>query len=265
MRNGNGVSMKLMSIYKLLLESDKNTFIDKFKSDPELYDKVMASLKDAVKLTKDRATDAGDDIDEFGKWYVVKHFIERFIQDGAAGMSRADINELMREFSAGMNIGEYRRGAKIGESSSLRGKFEAIGDFTLFRSVTMENYEDIQRRGYITTDCRGCIVPDEEGINLSDSPTTAFGYIPPGQPGVVLAIDPTGLELFMIGADHYIRTAVGIHKDYIIKVSDPVMRYASGRFGAYDSDRVNDLYTAYVKHKDDPYYEYFTNAIESNL
>ena len=116
----------------------------------------------------------------------------------------------------------WKKGKKIADSDALGDKFEVeLTGGVLFRGVTKEDWERIQNQGYIDTDGRGVISPEEE-INLSTSVVTAETYIPHGKQGVVLAIDPTGLDLFMIGADDYLRASGRIPIDNVVKVSGPI-------------------------------------------
>jgi hypothetical protein len=116
----------------------------------------------------------------------------------------------------------WKKGKKIADSDALGDKFEAeLTGGVLFRGVTKEDWERIQNQGYIDTDGRGVISPEEE-INLSTSVVTAETYIPHGKQGVVLAIDPNGLDLFMIGADDYLRASGRIPIDNVVKVSGPI-------------------------------------------
>jgi len=116
----------------------------------------------------------------------------------------------------------WKKGKKIADSDALGDKFEAeLTGGVLFRGVTKEDWERIQNQGYIDTDGRGVISPEEE-INLATSVVTAETYIPHGKQGVVLAIDPAGLDLFMIGADDYLRASGRIPIDNVVKVSGPI-------------------------------------------
>ena len=116
----------------------------------------------------------------------------------------------------------WKKGRKIADSDTLGDKFEVeLTGGVLFRGVTKEDWERIQNQGYIDTDGRGVISPEEE-INLATSVVTAETYIPHGKQGVVLAIDPAGLDLFMIGADDYLRASGRIPIDNVVKVSGPI-------------------------------------------
>ena len=116
----------------------------------------------------------------------------------------------------------WKKGKKIADSDALGDKFEAeLTGGVLFRGVTKEDWERIQNQGYIDTDGRG-VISQEEEINLATSVVTAETYIPHGKQGVVLAIDPAGLDLFMIGADDYLRASGRIPIDNVVKVSGPI-------------------------------------------
>ena len=81
--------------------------------------------------------------------------------------------------------------------------FKASGDKTLFRGVSVEDWNRIKSQGYIDSDMRGAII-STEGINLAQTPSTAQYYLPHNDKGVILAINPQGLDLYML-SDEYIR------------------------------------------------------------
>jgi len=111
----------------------------------------------------------------------------------------------------------------IGYTKELGPKYRVdITGGVLYRGVTLEDWHRILDQGYLDTDGRGAIVPEDEQINLSPYPETAAEYIPSGHIGVVLAIDVDGLDLFMIDPDDYIRAAGRIPLKNIVSVSKPI-------------------------------------------
>lgn len=78
-------------------------------------------------------------------------------------------------------------------------------DGPLYRGVTLEDYERIKEQGFIDTDMRGAI-SEHEGMNFATNRDTALEYIPRGEQGVVLAIDPSDQQFWGIDHDDYPRS-----------------------------------------------------------
>ena len=118
---------------------------------------------------------------------------------------------------------------KVGDTKSIGPKYRVdITGGVLYRGVTLEDWERILDQGYIDTDGRGAISPEDEEINLTPHVETAAEYIPHGKRGVILAIDVNGLDLFMIGADDYIRASGKIPLSNVVKVSGVVGKDIEG-------------------------------------
>lgn len=116
--------------------------------------------------------------------------------------------------------GDWRKGEVIkAQHPTFGATYKPVGSGALFRSVTVDNWKDIQAKGVMTTDGRSCISPGCEGLNFGSDPETAAGYIPLGGQGVVLAIKPDGLNLFMSKTDDYIRTTDSVPVSSVIAVS----------------------------------------------
>ncbi len=116
--------------------------------------------------------------------------------------------------------GDWRKGEVIkAQHPTFGATYKPVGSGALFRSVTVDNWKDIQAKGVMTTDGRSCISPGCEGLNFGSDPETAAGYIPLGGQGVVLAIKPDGLNLFMSKTDDYIRTTDPVPVSSVIAVS----------------------------------------------
>lgn len=269
--------MKLVDIYRRVLSESVNlgTFVTKFKEHPSLMEELMSEvqkLRDQVESdTRELATlfttaTNPEDDKKYGDLYDVgrkyMRFLDNILEMKAHSIDRTEFDEILKKFTAGMNIGRYDYGEQIGTSSKLGKIYTAVGDATLFRSVTLEDLKRIRSRGYIDTDCRGCIVPDEEGINLATDPSTSFYYIPNGKAGVVLAIDPTGLDLFLISADSYIRTKDRIPLGNVIRQSIPIEAGKVGGYYYYHPDEAARLGKTYLKFKDDPTKKSFIDLID---
>jgi hypothetical protein len=120
--------------------------------------------------------------------------------------------------------GSTKRGAKVRDDESVSGVYESTGSGTLFRGITVADYERIMDQGFMDTDGRSAISPDYEGINLTPSTATAFAYFPVGEESVIVAINTDGLPLYQVGADDYPRSFDPIPADRIIAVSEPVVK-----------------------------------------
>lgn len=119
--------------------------------------------------------------------------------------------------------GTYTKGKKISEDDDLGGVYEIEGDGYLFRGVSIEDYQRIMDQGYIDTDNRG-VISDKEGINLATNARTGFNYLPKGVEGVVLAIKiDDKSNLFMVGADDYVRSSANIPVSSIEYVTTPTI------------------------------------------
>jgi hypothetical protein len=146
----------------------------------------------------------------------------RFLEDVEKGRVRIDEEQrekVVDELSA--LSGDVRKGELIREDEDLSGIYEVEVDGMLFRGVSLEDFRRIQESGFINTDLRG-VISEREGINLAQSPATAFYYLPLNGPGVVMAIDVSDKSgLFAIGADNYVRSSKPIPTSDIKFVTNP--------------------------------------------
>ena len=114
-----------------------------------------------------------------------------------------------------------KRGKKIKEDKDLGGIFEVDASGYLFRGVSRADFNRVRRTGIIDTDLRGAI-SEKEGINLAPNASTAFNYLPEGVEGVVMAIKvDKDMDLFMIGADDYVRSARSIPYQNVKVITSP--------------------------------------------
>lgn len=117
--------------------------------------------------------------------------------------------------------GTVKKGKKIKEDKDLGGIFEVDADGYLFRGVSKADFYRILSTRFIDTDLRGTI-SEKEGINLAPNASTAFNYLPEGVEGVVMAIKvDKDMDLFMIGADDYVRSAKPIPYQNVKVVTTP--------------------------------------------
>lgn len=75
----------------------------------------------------------------------------------------------------------------------------------VFRGFSRDDWERIEKQGYIDSDERGAVMKGE-GSNFASDPITAYYYLPKDQPGIVVAVKPDKYEFFVIKADSYFRT-----------------------------------------------------------
>ncbi len=165
--------------------------------------------------------------------------VESFIDNGYFTMDRVEHNSLMDYFLSGLDYSNnhtYKKGEEVGvlPKSSLI-IYKAIGDRTLFRGVSLLDWERIQKAGLIDSDMRSAIL-DTEGINLGQIPMTASYYLPHGTDGVILAISPKNLDLYML-RDEYIRVFEPIPLKNVIKVSDVFSKDSYGSIKTKDNNK----------------------------
>lgn len=114
--------------------------------------------------------------------------------------NRSEVRETLPE------EGSYQKGSEvIGQTPDGMNMLSYDIDGPLYRGVSLEDYERIKEQGFIDTDMRGAI-SEHEGMNFATNRDTALEYIPKGEQGVVLAIDPKDANFWGIEADDYPRT-----------------------------------------------------------
>jgi hypothetical protein len=213
-------------IHKSLYEeSSKNNFkrqIDCIKSKLEIeLNKYGDENRD------DRWVDIGQELRK----------IRGYIEDGYFSFNTVELEKYLNKFLVGLNHSDkytYKKGEvskTIGNSLEV---YKAIGDKTLFRCVSVNDYNRIKSQGYIDSDMRGAILSDE-GINLGQTASTALYYLPHNMEGVLLAINPKGLDLYML-RDEYIRVFEPIPIKNIIKVSKPFLTNKHGSILSLDTE-----------------------------
>lgn len=163
--------------------------------------------------------------------YYFKHGY--FVADGE------EIKDRMNEFLRGLDYSDwysYERGESVGTlpNSSLV-VYRAIGDKTLFRGVSLLDWHRIKKQGFIDSDMRGAIF-ETEGINLGQIPRTARYYLPHNDKGVILAISPKNLDLYVL-RDEYIRVFEPIPIKNVIKVSEVFIKDEIGSIISTDIEK----------------------------
>lgn len=155
--------------------------------------------------------------------------------------------EIMSDFLKGLNYSDkhtYEKGEVVGNlkitdahwnPDTVIPIYRAIGDKTLFRSVSLDDWNRVKRQGFLDSDMRRAIL-SSEGINLAQTVSTAHYYLPHGKEGVILAISPKGLDLYML-KDEYIRVFEPIPIKNIIKVSDVFCSDEHGGFLTKNTER----------------------------
>jgi hypothetical protein len=111
----------------------------------------------------------------------------------------------------------------------------------VFRGVSVDDYNRIMQSGAIDSDMRGAISPNE-GINFTPDIRTARNYLPQGQPGVIMAVDTSGLPMHMIQADSYLRSFSPIPSDRIRATSLPINTDAEWSWPMLPKGSVSSLF-----------------------
>jgi hypothetical protein len=196
-----------------------------------IYDIITQEIEKILPYIEDDAI--GD------KWFElrgIKNKIEVYLRDGF--FSGSDKTQ-MSIFVYGLNYSDrdtYSTGKYVGmlpDSDDIK-VYTAIGDKVLFRGVSVEDWERIQHNGFIDSDMRGAI-SSSEGINLAQTPSTAENYLPHNDTGVILAITPKGLDLYIL-SDGYIRVFEPIPIENIIKVSSTIRKNKQGTILTNNTD-----------------------------
>lgn len=77
---------------------------------------------------------------------------------------------------------------------------------SVYRGMSMDEYNQAKQRGYIQSDKRG-VISQDEGTNAAVDPNSAISYLPPGQHGMVVKIKAKPEHDWrMIRADGYVRS-----------------------------------------------------------
>lgn len=177
--------------------------------------------------------------------------IKNYFRDGYF-ISNGEEDEIkFKKFLSGLDFSDshtYKRGEKVGKLPiSNRGGinsdmsiYKAIGTKILFRGVSLNDWKRIKRQGFIDSDMRDAIV-ETEGINLGQRPSTGRYYLPANDKGVILAISPKNLDLYMLD-DEYIRVFKPIPLKNIIKVSDIYIKNNEGISLSINTEKhINDI------------------------
>ena len=183
------------------------------------------------------------------RWCDIRQELRRidgYFQDGYFLANRDDESSQMNIFLKNLNYSDnhtYKKGEQVGilpNSNSKIPIYRAIGDKTLFRGVSLKDWKRIENQGYIDSDMRGAIV-ESEGINLGQTPKTALYYLPHNDKGVIMAISPKNLDLYML-SDEYIRVFDTIPIGNVIKVSDVFMKNKMGGTLTTNTEKkINDM------------------------
>lgn len=192
-------------------------------------------INDAVK--KELKNNSYDE--RWGELRSINRKLDFYIEHGTFMSDIEENDEILNSFLNDLNykIGNYKRGENVTNNFPELKKekinvFKAIGDGILFRGVSYEDYLRIKKQNHIDSDMRGAITPNE-GINLAQNPATSQYYLPHGKEGVILAIKPTNLDLYML-SDDYIRVFHPIPYQNIIKASKVFKK--ENKFGSILSD-----------------------------
>ena len=213
-----------MSILQIINEEIQNVVLDK-------------RIKCIADTLEAELNSYGDSKNWDDRWFEIKQVHRKFanyLKYGAFSVNNDDNDVWLGDFTNGLDFSEnnsYRKGEDVTNNFPELTRedihvYKAYGDKILFRGVSIDDWNRIQSQGYIDSDMRGAIV-ESEGINLAQTPSTAQYYLPHSNQGVILAINPQGLELYML-RDEYVRVFEPIPIKNIVKVSDVVTKTDMG-------------------------------------
>ena len=197
---------------KVRIEAESVLEFEKDKAGKEAYTKKFfdnyQGLKDELKTL------------ELLKEGLVPAYYERVaLSEKLNELNKPFMKEVGNEFYP--RKGTVKKGKKIKEDKDLGGVFEVDASGYLFRGVSRADFNRVRSTGVIDTDLRGAI-SEKEGINLAPNASTAFNYLPEGVEGVVMAIKvDKDMDLFMIGADDYVRSAKPIPYQNVKVITTP--------------------------------------------
>lgn len=230
------------------------------------YAKKVQSLKDKINNLRKQEGDS-DRVEKMMEDFFNMRDIERQLktlsEQGALNMTVEETDRFLDDIKSGLGKTKYIRGKIIGKNNELGDLFAAEGDGVLYRSVTLDDWGRIQKQGFVDSDKRGAI-SEQEGTNLAIDPRTSLYYLPHNQKGVIIAIDPKGVDLFMIKNDDYLRTNSIIPISNVVKVSEVIG--AGDISGNYLPSKGNrQLSEAYHKAKSDGTNPELVEAVEELL
>jgi hypothetical protein len=172
--------------------------------------------------------------------------IESYFEDGYFFANKDDEKYQMLDFLKNLNYSDnltYKKGKKIRMlPNSNIPVYRATGNKTLFRGVSLKDWDRIKNQGFIDSDMRSAIF-ETEGINLGQTPNEASYYLPHNEEGVILAVSPKNLDLYMLD-DEYIRVFEPIPIKNIIKVSSVFLKNKTGGILTTNTEgKINDMIT----------------------
>lgn len=90
----------------------------------------------------------------------------------------------------------------------------------VYRGMSLEEWQQAQERGYISSDRRGTLMPDWEGTNAGVNADTALHYVPRNGQSIIVQIkvDPKD-GWFTSDADSYLRTRENIPLSRVLKTT----------------------------------------------
>ena len=220
-------------------------YLNEQKTFDDNYDVKIRCIQRILKQELDKYKN--ENLDD--RWSDIRQELRRiegYFEDGYFFANRDDEGSQIDVFLKNLNYSNnhtYKKGEQTGvlpNSNSNIPIYRAIGDKTLFRGVSLEDWERIKTQGYVDSDMRGAIV-DSEGINLGQTPKTALYYLPHNDKGVIMAISPKNLDLYML-SDEYIRVFDTIPIGNVIKVSDVFIKNKMGGTLTTNTEKkINDM------------------------
>ncbi len=207
------------------------------------YDIKLSCIQN--KLKQEINNYNGENYDD--KWFEIKDLlrhINEYFENGFFKLNKFEHDAIYDDFLKGLNYSNRNTYQKVELHKTLPKSniplYKAIGDKTLFRGVSLKDWERIKSQGFIDSDCRTCII-DTEGTNLGQTLDTAEYYLPHNSKGVILAVSPKDLDLYML-TDDYIRVFEPIPIKNVIKVSDVIITNKHGVIISLNTEqKINDI------------------------
>ena len=207
------------------------------------YDIKLRCIQNKLKQEIDKYN--GENYDD--KWFEIRDLlrnVDGYFKYGSFTLDKFEYKTLLDDFLKDLNYSNNYTYEKVELNKTLpKSKlslYKAVGDKILFRGVSLKDWDRIKNQGFIDTDTRSTII-DTEGINLGQTPKTAEYYLPHDSKGVILAISPKNLDLYML-IDEYIRVFEPIPIKNVIKVSDIIITNKDGGILSLNTEqKINEI------------------------
>lgn len=224
----------------------KTTSVE-YLNEQDNVENIFSDKLKCIKNTLEQELNKYDDENYDDRWIDIRQILRKisgYFEDGYFMADKDDNENKLNNFLKNLNYSN-KHTYKMGEQTGILPDsniviYRATGDKTLFRGVSLKDWERIKSQGYIDSDMRGAIL-DSEGINLAQNPDTALYYLPHNKEGIIMAISPKNLDLYML-FDEYIRVFDVIPIENVIKISDVFIKNKLGSTLTTNTEKkINDI------------------------